>query len=402
MFAIATMTNRALALGLAMGLAGCSTELQSDEGVVEDYALSSNNGLNMINGLNSTNGLNSNNGLSSNNGLNSTNGLSSNNGLITTDAGRRTISYLVRCALPATRTIQKIYNGVTYRFPGQIGVAPQWETGLCDGQCQEHVSACMLAHVNTSGQNVSVWLDGDSSAIGWGRNSNFPYQEGSFFGNIFASPPQAYYCNGKDFDQGVVPGRLGVGQPGSPYVNPFGGSAYCKDRCVAADYPNNNDGYKACHSFNHVVTVWRNFDVNTYYKVCNRATGKCLDVENASTTDFAKVLQYNYYGGDCQKWKITQVSPGKYKFINKKSGKALDVNNGGTTNGTQIIQFTYNGQANQMWSFTPTGDGFYKFSPGSNPAGSIDVPNGTTAVVPVVQWAWWGGTMQQWSITPAN
>ena len=46
--------------------------------------------------------------------------------------------------------------------------------------------------------------------MGWGKSSNHPYQEGSFFGNIFTSPPQAFYCNGKDFNVGLVPGRLGA------------------------------------------------------------------------------------------------------------------------------------------------------------------------------------------------
>src|SRR6185295_8566524 len=90
------------------------------------------------------------------------------------------------------------------------------------------------------------------------QNSSYPDQEGSFFGNIFVSPPTMYYCNGKDFDVGVVPGRIGAGQNGAPYKNPFGGNGYCKDNCTPEDIPHENDGYKACIGWNHPVTVWRN------------------------------------------------------------------------------------------------------------------------------------------------
>jgi hypothetical protein len=103
-----------------------------------------------------------------------------------------------------------------------------------------------LAHVNTSGQHIALWLDGDAPSLSWGRSTDYPYQEGSFFGNIFASSPKAYFCNGKDFYQGAVPGRLGTAKSSSPYTNPFGDGTYCRDFCEAADYPDGNDGYKSC------------------------------------------------------------------------------------------------------------------------------------------------------------
>ena len=79
------------------------------------------------------------------------------------------------------------------------------------------MTGCLLAHVNTSGVHIPIWLDSEG-AIGWGQNSSYPFQEGSFFGNIFVSPPKGYFCNGKDFSAGTVPGRLGVGQSNAPYI----------------------------------------------------------------------------------------------------------------------------------------------------------------------------------------
>ena len=387
-------------------LAGCAPQAQPEDAVdeSEQAAVNSFNGLSSINGLTSYNGLSSMNCLSAFNGLSSYNGLADGIGLMSSDPGRSTVSYLVRCALPKGRSItKKDQYGRTYTFAGQIGVAPQWEYGACDRDCQEHISACVLAHVNTTGKNIDLWIDGDSPAIGWGRSSNHPYQEGSFFGNIFESPPKAYFCNGKDHNHGVVPGRLGNGKNGAPYQNPFGDGAYCKDRCTAADYPNSGDGYKACNGFNHVVTVWRNFDPNTEYKVCARHSGKCLDVEGASTADNARLAQYGVWGGANQKWRIRQVSPGKYTFTNVRSGKNLDISGGWTGNGAALIQWTPTGSTNQQWSFTPKGDGYFKFSPGSQPNASLDVPYGSQSDgVRIQQWSWSWSNWQQWNILPAN
>ena len=265
------------------------------------------------------------------------------------------------------------------------------------------MTACLLAHINTSGQHLALWLDSDSRGVGWGQSKDYPYQEGSFFGNVFVSPPQALYCNGKDFDKGLVPGRLGEGS-GAIYKNPYAsGTTYCKDYCDAPDAPNSADGYKACGSWKHVITVWRNFDPNTDYKVCNRNSGKCLDVTQGSTENFAQLIQYHDTGRSNQHWRINQIRPGNYRFLNVNSGKALDINNSNKANGAQLIQYTYSGSPNQMWSFTPTGDGFYKFSPGSNLAASLDVVQQSTADWAVVQqWAWNGNANQQWSIVPQN
>ena len=191
--------------------AGASTSA-ADQSTSESDLLTVN-GLSLINGLSMLNGLSTLNGLSIHNGLSTITGLTSGVGLMTSNSGRQTVSYMVRCALPLGHVVTKTDDqGIPYTFLGQIGVAPEWESGQCGQDCQENITACMLAHVNTSGQHIALWLDGNNTAIGYGRNNLFPYQEGSFFGNIFASPPQAYFCNGKDFELGVVPGRLGVGQ----------------------------------------------------------------------------------------------------------------------------------------------------------------------------------------------
>jgi len=207
------------------------------------------------------------------NGLTLATGLSSTEGLMTTAAGRTTVEYLVRCALPANTSITKQdQNGVSYTFKGSLGFAPEWASGECNDVCQEYVSACLMAHVNTSGIHVPLFVVSQAPSVGWGLSADYPNQEGSFFGNIFvlgahgvdATSVAAFYCDGKAYDVATVPGRIGATQVNAPYKNPYvagpyaaGSTGYCSDVCTPADYPNAGSGYKACSGWNNVVTTYR-------------------------------------------------------------------------------------------------------------------------------------------------
>jgi hypothetical protein len=247
---------------------GCA-EVEDDVGADHNAALATINGLSTINGLTCSNGLSATNGLSVINGLSTINGLASTYGLMTTASGRNQVAYIVRCALPETESITKTDQyGNSYTFPGLIGLAPQWQTGACDLNCQEVVSACLMAHVNTSGVHVPLWIVAQNTAVGWGQNVEFPNQEGAFFGNVFTlgahgTDPKkapAYYCTGSKYNVNPPQGRIGSTQTNPPYVNPFGSTyASCATNynCATADYPSQADGFKACYGWNNVVTVWR-------------------------------------------------------------------------------------------------------------------------------------------------
>ena len=207
-------------------------------------------------------GLDQSGGFDSSQGLSSDAGIAPTSPLMNSEAGRRTVAALVRCALPEGRAIYKgDAEGRSHVFVGQLGMWPSWEWGGCDGQCQEHVSACVLAHVNRTTADMPIWLDSDNAAIGWGRAAAFPREEGSFFGNLFTSPPQAHFCEGSGFvspGRSVVATRLSAGAKSSPlpFRDAFPGST-CQAACERAAAPNQADGYKSCAGFNHVMTVRR-------------------------------------------------------------------------------------------------------------------------------------------------
>jgi hypothetical protein len=214
------------------------------------------------------------------------------NGLMTTSDGRRTVSYLARCALPAGDSLVKQdHTGATYTFPGSIGLCPSWKTGGISGnnECREYVSACMMALINAAGVQVPITLDANHPAIGWGQNPSFPYQEGTYFGDLFQSGAHgigglnAYFCEGPDFVAGVVPGRIGTDQGPTPYKN----KGACRSYCTASDQVTNGrpDGYKACTGWNATVTVYRQpsyvpaFISGYNYQLTNAAANTSVEIE---------------------------------------------------------------------------------------------------------------------------
>jgi hypothetical protein len=377
-----------LSLGAIVGVVGCSD--QSDQVTGDEAAaIQSENGFNFngfayngfsfngfsfngfsYNGFNyngmSFNGMNYNgmtyNGMTYNgmsfNGLATSGGLSTTSGLMTTEGGRQFINYLVKIAFPAGRSLTKQdQTGKSYTFQGSLGVAPEVETGTCDLNCQEKLSAALLAHVNNSGLHVGIWLVGPDPGIGWGSSPDFPYQEGTYFGNLFAQNMPGNYCAGKNLAAGDSKGRLGspFGNNSAIMNSPYGWQydassgqnvpSYCSGFCTAQ-----NEGYSSCpdgspqapytagHRWNHPVTVYRNFEPTMLYKICNRSTGGCLGVVGGSTADGAGVEARAYTGALGQTWQVLKLSAGVYKIINKSSGLSLDVVNG------NVVQKAYSGQ----------------------------------------------------------
>jgi len=89
-------------------------------------------------------------------------------------------------------------DGVSYTFPGGLGLAPDWSVpgGSCDGNCIAWVSGCMLSRVNYLGQHVAVSLRGAVSelAVTEAERSSFPNPEAAYYGDVFADPQRRFAC----------------------------------------------------------------------------------------------------------------------------------------------------------------------------------------------------------------
>ena len=123
-------------------------------------------------------------------------GLATDHGLLLDPDRLDTVRYLVECALPAGHTIVKQVGNEVIELDGSIGLAPEWEDDACDEDCQEWVSACLLARTNVGGNTVYVWMRADHPAIGEGTNLLYPSYEASFFGNLFAASESQHFCQG--------------------------------------------------------------------------------------------------------------------------------------------------------------------------------------------------------------
>jgi hypothetical protein len=181
---------------------GCSPEEELATAPLA-RAEQTDNGL-TINGL-SSNGVSSN-GLSRNglsrNGL-SRNGLSRNGlsaaefhdwfarqaeGIAYSDMVMR---YVVKCAAPAGTSISATIDGLTYVWPGGLGLAQEWVAGSSISPVEEQlVSACLAAHVNKFGVHVAISVLGNTSSGAPIPRTNreltdYPIKEGCFFGNVF-------------------------------------------------------------------------------------------------------------------------------------------------------------------------------------------------------------------------
>ncbi|PSL44305.1 ricin-type beta-trefoil lectin protein [Chitinophaga niastensis] len=147
-----------------------------------------------------------------------------------------------------------------------------------------------------------------------------------------------------------------------------------------------------------ITQPYGTFDGNAWYKIICRQSNKSLDVYGSSTINGGNIIQWDYWGGNNQQWKLTSLGNGLFSIINRNSGKALDVNNSSTTGGTGIIQWDYWGGVNQQWKIVDMGFGYFQVI-NANSSQSLDV-NGASGTngAGIIQWPWSGNTNQQWQI----
>lgn len=197
---VAVLTSLTCLLGTGCALEGLEEGSESSELVgVHEAAIESENRLSM-NRL-SMNRL-SMNGLSQ--AALTTNGTTlANSTLIVDEPGRELLTYMAKCALKTGQSLTATYESVTYTFPGQIGLAHDWNTKpLTDLKKQKWVSACLLAHVNGYGVGVPISLRGANAALNAteAEKAEYSVQEAAFYGNVFDADPAAeaqfYSCAG--------------------------------------------------------------------------------------------------------------------------------------------------------------------------------------------------------------
>ena len=140
--------------------------------------------------------------------------------------GLEHLAYLSLCALDrgTELAVTDPADGSTVHFPGLYGLAPGWVDGTCDQGCQRWVSACLLAHANAFGDSVMISMRGDNPGIVWDSTieTDYPLQEGAFYGNAFAAPNPlgqrpVFACLGRALILVRLGRRRGSHQPRLPH-----------------------------------------------------------------------------------------------------------------------------------------------------------------------------------------
>ncbi|MER6371453.1 RICIN domain-containing protein [Streptomyces mirabilis] len=118
-------------------------------------------------------------------------------------------------------------------------------------------------------------------------------------------------------------------------------------RCLDVDHASTTAGTTTliwdCHTAaNQLWTTWAGGEIRVY-------GDKCLDASNQGTTNGTPVIIWPCNGQDNQKW--TMQADGSIRNVH--AGLCLDAQQAGTANGTSAILWTCSGQNNQKWTALP-------------------------------------------------
>ncbi|MEO3755398.1 ricin-type beta-trefoil lectin domain protein [Streptomyces sp. B6B3] len=143
---------------------------------------------------------------------------------------------------------------------------------------------------------------------------------------------------------GVVAYRVSGGSPLDSETDRLRGAG--SGRCLDVDNASTASGATVliwdCHTAaNQLWTTWEGGEIRVY-------GDKCLDAYEQGTTNGTRVITWTCNGQNNQKW--TLGSDGTIR--NVQSGLCLDVNQAGTANGSTAVLWTCNGQSSQRWTRT--------------------------------------------------
>lgn len=148
--------------------------------------------------------------------------------------------------------------------------------------------------------------------------------------------------------------------------------------------------------------------ITSFYEFQNHNSGLVADVSGGSSTMGGQLIQYTNHNGANQQWIIlpagTHNGTPIYQIMNRNSGLIMDVNGASDSAGASIIQWAQHSGLNQMWEFLPSLSscqtaGNYCQIENVNSGLVIDVSGGSTAVgASLVQEPSSNATSQQWTL----
>ncbi|MCM3203675.1 RICIN domain-containing protein [Paenibacillus sp. CC-CFT742] len=78
---------------------------------------------------------------------------------------------------------------------------------------------------------------------------------------------------------------------------------------------------------------------------------KVIDIRNGTLTNGEAVQLMSNLNTTAQHFKVNDLGNGYWSIINVNSNKAIEVENASTSDGAKLQQNTYTGATNQQWKF---------------------------------------------------
>ena len=95
-------------------------------------------------------------------------------------------------------------------------------------------------------------------------------------------------------------------------------------------------------------------------RIQNQNSGKVLGVDQMSTANSARVVQFADSGTADHLWQVVDNGDGYVKIRNINSGKLLGVDGMSTADSAQVVQFEDNGTADHLWQLLDNGTGYLR------------------------------------------
>ncbi|MGN6109048.1 MAG: hypothetical protein ACTHU0_28340 [Kofleriaceae bacterium] len=133
--------------------------------------------------------------------------------LLRTPEGREVLGFIVSCAVKEGDTLVAQFEGNTYEFPGEIGLANDWTHHRLNSEGQGWVSACLFARVNANDVVLPVSMRGPHRQLTATaeEKAGWSLQEGAFYGNYFtpaSEPIEWIACRGEAQAAGEIGGLV--------------------------------------------------------------------------------------------------------------------------------------------------------------------------------------------------
>ncbi|GGU42871.1 hypothetical protein GCM10010289_74540 [Streptomyces violascens] len=137
-------------------------------------------------------------------------------------------------------------------------------------------------------------------------------------------------------------------------------------------------------------------------EIVSGVSGKCLEVDNSSTNDGARVQQWDCKGQAGSKWEMTRTDDGALQIINSNSGKCLEVADARTDNGAPVQQSACTDAKAQRWEAAKfPGTDYYYTLKNVNSGKLLEIDNASLANgARAQQWADNGQRAAKWLLPP--